>query len=80
MSRIGEMCSDTRRARDQDINLFGRWISRQISTDECVQMFIMNNKRAVTKYEKNHRTLEDEPITDQEFEEWLGSIGWVRRS
>lgn len=79
MSRIGEMISSTKRSYDQDINLFNRWIARQISTDECIKMFLLNNQRGVKKYEKHHRLLEDEPITETEFEDWLGSIGWTRR-
>lgn len=80
MSRLGEMCSGVSSTVQKDIALFNRWISKSVSTEECIRQFLANNRRKVKRYEDRYGRLEDDPITEKEFEEWMRSIGWTRRT
>ena len=56
-----------RGARAEDKALFNMWMYGQISTDDCIRYFRKNNK-----------ITERMPIVAEEFEEWLGTLGYRR--
>ena len=66
MSRIGDMLSSSRKSAQNDCSAFARWQNGQITTEMCIREFKKNNR------------IRHEEIGEEEFTDWLRSIGWRR--
>lgn len=66
MSRIGDMLSKSNKSATNDCALFSKWKEGIITTEMCLVGFKRNNH------------IRHEEITEEEFTEWLGSLGWKR--
>ncbi len=54
-------------ARYPDMKIFNQWVNHEIDTKECIRQFRKNNKIS-------DRLV----IIDDEFEEWLRTLGYWR--
>lgn len=54
-------------ARSDDKKIFNEWMYKKIDTSECIRQFRINNN-----------ITERMPIIEEEFETWLGSLGYKR--
>ncbi len=62
---ISKLLSCTSHSINSDKNLFKKWESKQITTNEAIRDFKINNNI-------------EEEIGETEFVLWMNSIGWSR--
>ena len=57
------------RTRPLDKAIFTKWMYNKMTTEECI-----------SEFRKNNNITERMPIIEDEFVEWLGSLGYRRNS
>lgn len=67
MSYIAKLLNKSGKASSEDQKIFRLWELRQLTTDECIEIFLENNKQPQGLY-----------INPDEFEKWLHSLGYYQ--